>query len=723
MASNCASGRRTTSSWAIAANSSSTKYCAYNSSTATESADSTILSALARMPPGSPELAACDRTRSLVSEYSRAGLRTLVLAKRREKRIRDSLARLESALTLLGATGVEDRLQEGVPRTVRALLDAGIIVWVLTGDKPETAINIAYSAALFSQTDKLLYLMSRDKERSRTIRALLDAGIIVWVLTGDKPETAINIAYSAALFSQTDKLLYLMSRDGTTVTGSRALVVDGRTLTYILDRRSGLVAPFLSLARRCSAVLCCRATPLQKAYIVKFVERLLLVHGHWCYDRLARMILYFFLKNAVKRAGLYSASRRGLAYRAHSYWLALLESIYISAVLFYCNLLAYWDTTVDVFSFGVSTMTSCLTVMLIYVAIETKSWNPYWLALLESIYISAVLFYCNLLAYWDTTVDVFSFGVSTMTSCLTVMLIYVAIETKSWHSYWLALLESIYISAVLFYCNLLANWDTTVDVFSFGVSTMTSCLTVMLLYVAIETKSWRRAILLQPTRLLGHYSGRLLVRSLYYDELPHCHAALLFLSIYISAVLFYCNLLAYWDTTVDVFSFGVSTMTSCLTVMLLYVAIETKSWVSVSVNIHQRRAILLQPTRLLGHYSGRLLVRSLYYDELPHCHADLLFLSIYISAVLFYCNLLAYWDTTVDVFSFGVSTMTSCLTVMLIYTVIHLLALSGSLISFFIVTLVYQSICKTCFGLPSTYHVIHHALADPVYWLVLVLTT
>lgn len=84
----------------------------------------------------------------------------------RDKRIRDSLNRLESALTLVGATGVEDRLQEAVPRTVRALLDAGIIVWVLTGDKPETAINIAYSAALFSQSDQLLYLMSRDKVSS-----------------------------------------------------------------------------------------------------------------------------------------------------------------------------------------------------------------------------------------------------------------------------------------------------------------------------------------------------------------------------------------------------------------------------------------------------------------------------------------------------------------------------------------------------------------------------
>jgi phospholipid-translocating ATPase len=149
-------------------------------------ADSTVLGALTPMRSGSAESAAYERTRSLLSEYSRAGLRTLVMAKRtmqpalweewlaghvraseigegRDKRMRDSLARLESALTLVGATGVEDRLQEAVPRTVRALLDAGIIVWVLTGDKPETAINIAYSAALFSQSDRLLHLMSRDK--------------------------------------------------------------------------------------------------------------------------------------------------------------------------------------------------------------------------------------------------------------------------------------------------------------------------------------------------------------------------------------------------------------------------------------------------------------------------------------------------------------------------------------------------------------------------------
>ncbi|GBP07079.1 Probable phospholipid-transporting ATPase VD [Eumeta japonica] len=436
-------------------------------------ADTTLFNALEPMRNGSPEAAAYERTRSLISEYSRAGLRTLVMAKRtltvrqwedwlgshvraseigegRERRIRESLNRLESGLTLLGATGVEDRLQEAVPQTVRALLDAGIVVWVLTGDKPETAINIAYSAALFSQGDKLLQLMSYNKEQAES--------------------TIKN--YLERLMSE--------SAGGAGVAGGRALVVDGRTLTYILDKRSGLVAPFLSLARRCSAVLCCRATPLQKAYIVKavkeelgvttlaigdgandvsmiqtadvgvglsgqegrqavmasdfalsrfkYIERLLLVHGHWCYDRLARMILYFFLKNAtfvfllfwyqlycgfsssvmidqlhlmtynliftaippliigaydriapaallLERPGLYAASRRGLSYRAYSYWTVLAECIYISIIVFFISLGAYWDSDVDIWEFGTCSMTSCLVVMLAYVAIETRSWT------------------------------------------------------------------------------------------------------------------------------------------------------------------------------------------------------------------------------------------------------------------------------------------------------------------------------------------------------------
>lgn len=67
---------------------------------------------------------------------------------------------IEQNLTLLGATAIEDRLQEGVPRCIAKLLEANIKVWVLTGDKMETAINIGHSCNLL-HTDMPLFLMKQ----------------------------------------------------------------------------------------------------------------------------------------------------------------------------------------------------------------------------------------------------------------------------------------------------------------------------------------------------------------------------------------------------------------------------------------------------------------------------------------------------------------------------------------------------------------------------------
>ena len=58
---------------------------------------------------------------------------------------------IEQKFELLGVTGIEDRLQDGVKDTIVSLRNAGIKVWVLTGDKEETAVNISYSAGLFHQ--------------------------------------------------------------------------------------------------------------------------------------------------------------------------------------------------------------------------------------------------------------------------------------------------------------------------------------------------------------------------------------------------------------------------------------------------------------------------------------------------------------------------------------------------------------------------------------------
>ena len=67
----------------------------------------------------------------------------------REKMLSEKADELENNLRLSGVTGIEDRLQDGVPETLCALRNAGIQVWVLTGDKLETAQNIATSSGLF----------------------------------------------------------------------------------------------------------------------------------------------------------------------------------------------------------------------------------------------------------------------------------------------------------------------------------------------------------------------------------------------------------------------------------------------------------------------------------------------------------------------------------------------------------------------------------------------
>ena len=111
-----------------------------------------------------------------LTHYSEKGLRTLVLAQReftkaefddwnqryhdaetaeqdRDKIKEDLQAEVECDLELIGATAIEDKLQDGVPETIQMIKDGGIKLWVLTGDKRQTAINIGYSCNLLNQTN------------------------------------------------------------------------------------------------------------------------------------------------------------------------------------------------------------------------------------------------------------------------------------------------------------------------------------------------------------------------------------------------------------------------------------------------------------------------------------------------------------------------------------------------------------------------------------------
>uniref|UniRef100_A0AAQ5YP97 Phospholipid-transporting ATPase n=1 Tax=Amphiprion ocellaris TaxID=80972 RepID=A0AAQ5YP97_AMPOC len=211
----------------------------------------------------------------------------------RDKRLAEAYDLIEKDLILLGATAVEDRLQEKAADTIESLHKAGMKVWVLTGDKMETAAATCYASKLFRRNTQILELTTKRTEE----QSLHD------VLPGQEDSNSGN--YKEI---------------------------------------------FLEICRNCSAVLCCRMAPLQKAQIVKLIKaskehpitlaigdgandvsmileahvgigimgkegrqavrnsdyaipkfkhlkKMLLVHGHYYYIRISELVQYFFYKN------------------------------------------------------------------------------------------------------------------------------------------------------------------------------------------------------------------------------------------------------------------------------------------------------------------------------------------------------------------------------------------------------------------------------------------
>jgi phospholipid-translocating ATPase len=128
---------------------------------------------------------------SCIKQFAHNGWRTLALAYRelnqeeyetyaklllnaynditnRSGRMAAAFDEIESKLTLIGTTGIEDKLQEGVSDTLEALRFAGIKIWVLTGDKVETAVNISQSCGHF--TDEMEKLMLTTNISSETTK-------------------------------------------------------------------------------------------------------------------------------------------------------------------------------------------------------------------------------------------------------------------------------------------------------------------------------------------------------------------------------------------------------------------------------------------------------------------------------------------------------------------------------------------------------------------------
>ncbi|GAB2278100.1 Probable phospholipid-transporting ATPase 8 [Dionaea muscipula] len=289
-------------------------------------------------------------------QYAEAGLRTLVVAFRELSQedykhweeeftkakssvsadrdaLLDAVAnKIEKGLILLGATAVEDKLQKEVPECIDKLAKAGIKLWVLTGDKMETAINVGYACGLLRQGMKKIVISLDSPE----ITALEKQGNKEAVTKAfrESVEKQIRGAESQATAAIRSSMSF-------------GLIIDGKSLAFALE--NNLEKSFLKLAIACDSVLCCRSSPKQKALVTRlvkigtgkttlaigdgandvgmlqeadigvgisgvegmqavmasdyaiaqfrFLERLLLVHGHWCYRRITMMICYFFYKN------------------------------------------------------------------------------------------------------------------------------------------------------------------------------------------------------------------------------------------------------------------------------------------------------------------------------------------------------------------------------------------------------------------------------------------
>lgn len=152
----------------------------------------------------------------------------------RQEKIEKVGAQIEEQLELTGATAIEDKLQKGVPEAIDKLRRANIKLWMLTGDKRETAINVGHSCRLVKDYSTLVVL---DHE------------------TGDVEHSILKLTADISRGSVAHSVV----------------VVDGQTLSMI-ESDETLRAQFFKLAILVDSVICCRASPKQKAFLVKSIR-------------------------------------------------------------------------------------------------------------------------------------------------------------------------------------------------------------------------------------------------------------------------------------------------------------------------------------------------------------------------------------------------------------------------------------------------------------------
>lgn len=97
-----------------------------------------------------------------------------LVTKDREKRTEEAAEIIEQELTVIGVTGIYDQLGDLVPETIALLLEAQIKIWILTGDKQETAINVAKSCRLIQNQQVLILDADSTSKATLSLQSIID---------------------------------------------------------------------------------------------------------------------------------------------------------------------------------------------------------------------------------------------------------------------------------------------------------------------------------------------------------------------------------------------------------------------------------------------------------------------------------------------------------------------------------------------------------------------
>uniref|UniRef100_A0A8C3U6C1 Phospholipid-transporting ATPase n=1 Tax=Catharus ustulatus TaxID=91951 RepID=A0A8C3U6C1_CATUS len=412
----------------------------------------------------------------------------------REEALDKVYEEIEKNLILLGATAIEDKLQDGVPETISKLSKADIKIWVLTGDKKETAENIGFSCELLTQDTTICY--------GEDISALLQTRL------ENQRNRAGSSPHSSLRMSEP---FFQDSKD-------RALIITGSWLNEILlekkkkKKKLKLKFPrtaeekkkqtekrrraeaykeqqqqnFVDLASECRAVICCRVTPKQKAMVVemvkkykkaitlaigdgandvnmiktahigvgisgqegmqavmssdysfgqfRYLQRLLLVHGRWSYIRMCKFLRYFFYKNfAFTLAHIWYSFFNGFsAQTAYEDWFITVYNVLYSSLPV---------LLVGLFDQDVSDKLS-LRFPRLYVLGQRDllfNYKKFFISLLHGTVTSLIIFFIPYGAYLqsmgqdgEAPADYQSFAVTTASSLIFVVNFQIGLDTSYW---------------------------------------------------------------------------------------------------------------------------------------------------------------------------------------------------------------------------------------------------------------------------------------------------